>query len=190
MPRPLHFNKPTRTELSQLLLWLESNADARVRQRSEVILALCTLPSATEVAQLFNLHLNTALLYVRHFNRRRLRWITARHQGGPPRQISQRVIRQILAVVNQSPTAFGLPYSTWSLARLQWFLVKRRKLVRHISREHLRRLLKKTAFISGASNARSIVKTHGAEPFWLGLLGRYGSFHHMLSYSSWTRRAP
>jgi hypothetical protein len=190
MPRPLHFNKPTHKELRQLLLWLESNADARVRQRIEIILALCTLPTATEVAQLCNLHLNTVLQHVWHFNRHRLRWITTRHQGGPPRQISQRVVRQIVALANQSPSALGLPYGTWSLARLQWFLVKRRKLVRHISREHLRRLLKKTAFIFGASNARSTVKTRGAVPFWLGFLGRFDSSHRARSCSLWTRKDP
>ncbi len=79
MPRPLHFNKPTPNEWRQLLLWLESNVDARVQQRIEVILVLCTLPSATEVAQLLNVHLNTVLRYVRLFNRRRLRWVTTRH---------------------------------------------------------------------------------------------------------------
>lgn len=167
MPRLVHFNKPTRQELRQLLGWLESNVDSRVRQRIEVILALCTLPTATEVALLCNVHLNTVLRYVRHFNQRRLRWITRQHRGGPPRQVSPRIVRQIVGLANQSPTALGLPYGTWSLAWLQWFLVKRRKLVRRISREHLRRLLKKRAFIFGASNTRSTAKTRVAEPFWL-----------------------
>lgn len=188
MSRPLHFNKPTPKELRQLLLWLETNTDARVRQRIEVILSLCTLPTATEVAQLFNLHLNTVLWYVHHFNHRRLRWITLHHPGGPPRQISPRIVRQIVALANQSPSAVGLPYGTWSLARLQWFLVKRRQLVRQISREHLRRLLKKTVFIFGASNARSTAKTRAAVPFWLGFLGRFDNSRRMPSYCSWTKK--
>jgi hypothetical protein len=39
MARRLHFHKPTRTELRQLLHWLETATDPLVRQRSEVLVA-------------------------------------------------------------------------------------------------------------------------------------------------------
>jgi transposase len=155
MSRSLHFHKPTAVESRQLLQWLETITDPIVRQRIEVILMLCFVPIATEVAQLFNLHVNTILYYVRCFNRRRLHWITARHLGGPPRRISRRLEQRIAALAQQTPTALGLIYGTWSLTRLQWFVTKKRKLLPRISREHLRRILKKTAFVCAASSARS-----------------------------------
>jgi len=61
MSRSLHFHEPTVAESRQLLHWLETLTDSIVRQRIEVILMLCIMPIATEVAQLFNLHLNTVL---------------------------------------------------------------------------------------------------------------------------------
>ena len=143
MSRSLHFHKPTVAESRQLLQWLENVTDPIVRQRIEVIVMLSILPIATEVAQLFDLHLNTVLYYVRCFNRRRLHWITARRQGGPPRLISRRMEQRIVAFAQQAPTTLGLVYGTWSLARLQWFIIKKRKLLQRISREHLRRILKK-----------------------------------------------
>src|SRR4030067_670365 len=49
-------------------------------------------------------------------------------------------------VAEQSPTEFGLPYGRWPLAKLQEYLVHQRHLLKTISREHLRRLLKKNIF--------------------------------------------
>jgi transposase len=165
MARPLNFHKPTRAELRQLLQWLETITDPIIRQRIEVIVTLCFTPIATEVAQLLDLHVNTVLYYMRCFNRRRLRWITVRKKGGRTPQIPQRMKRQIVAIAQHAPSDFGLPYGTWSLARLQWFVTQKRKLLRRISREHLRRILKKTMCSGVASSARSIPTIRGARSF-------------------------
>jgi transposase len=164
MARRLHFHKPTRQELRALLILLQQTTDRIVRQRIEVILSLCAIPIAKEVAGLFDLHPNTIRDYVRRFNRRRLHWITERRKGGPKRRISYRIERQIVTIAEHAPAEYGLHYGTWSLARLQWFITKRRKLGRHISREHLRRILKKTTYISDGSSARCSVKTRAARP--------------------------
>jgi transposase len=165
MARPLNFHKPTHKELRQLLHWLETVIDPSTRQRLEVIVTLCLTPIATEVAQLLDLHVNTVLAYVRCFNRRRLRWISVHKKGGRAPQIPRRIKRQIVALAQQAPSAFGLPYGTWSLARLQWFVTKKRKLLRRISREHLRRILKKTMYSCVASSANSIPTIRSARSF-------------------------
>lgn len=166
MARPLHFHKPTRAELRALLTILETATDPIVRQRAEVIVWLCVTSVATEVAELMNLHLSTVLYYLRCFHRCRLRWVTERKKGGPPRRIPLRVAQHILAIAQQDPAELGLDYGTWSLARLQWFVTQKRKLVKRISREHLRRILKKGGSGSGASNARSTPTIRAARPFW------------------------
>jgi hypothetical protein len=166
MARPLHFHKPTRAELRALFSILETATDPVVRQRAEVIIWLCMTSVASEVAELMNLHLSTVLYYIRCFHHRRLRWVTERKKGGPPRRIPRRVERQILVIAQQDPAVYGLDYGTWSLARLQWFVTKKRKLVKRISREHLRRILKKGGSASGASNARSTRTIHAVPPFW------------------------
>jgi hypothetical protein len=48
----------------------------------------------------------------------------------------------------------GLPYRRWSLAKLQADLVRQR-VVTAISREHLRRVLKKGDTVSATSGANS-----------------------------------
>jgi hypothetical protein len=60
---------------------------------------------------------------------------------------------EIAQVAEQSPTEFGLPYGRWSLAKLQEYLIHQRRLLKAISREHLRRLLKKSIFAYGMFSA-------------------------------------
>lgn len=165
MARPLNFHKPTGIEFRTLLHWLESTTDPIIRKRIEVIVWLCVTPIATEIAQLLNVSLRTILYYVRCFNRGRLRWIMRRHPGGRTRQISRRIEQKIVTLAQHDPSTYGLPYGTWSLARLQWFITKKCKWLRSISREHLRRLLKKTIFTCGASSARSTPRIPAAKPF-------------------------
>jgi transposase len=161
----LHFHKPTRAELQALLTILETVTDPVVRQRAEVIVWLGVTSVATEVAELMNLHLSTVMYYIRCFHRRRLRWVTDRRKGGPPRRIPLRVQRQIVAMAQHDPADYGLDYGTWSLAHLQWFVTKKRKLVARISREHVRRILKKGGSVCGASSARSTRTIPAAPPF-------------------------
>jgi transposase len=166
MARPLHFHKPTPVELRALLTILETATDPIVRQRAEVIIWLGVTSVASEIAELINLHLSTVLYYIRCFHRRRLRWVTDRKKGGPPRLIPLRVQRQILAIAQQDPADYGLDYGTWSLTRLRWFVTRKRKLVKRISREHLRRILKKGGSGSAASNARSTRTIPAGPLFW------------------------
>jgi transposase len=165
MSRPLNFHKPTGTELRTLLHGLESVTDPIIRKRIEVIVWLCVTPIATEVAQLLNVSLRTILYYVRCFNRGRLRWIMRHHPVGRTRQISRRTEQKIVTVAQHDPSTYGLPYGTWSLARLQWFITKKCKWLRSISREHLRRLLKKTICTCVVSSARSTPRIHTAKSF-------------------------
>ncbi len=165
MARSLNFHKPTDTEFRALLALLETATDPQILKRAEVIIWLCVSGIATDVAQLLDLHRVTVLRYVRAFNRQRMRWIMHRPKRGPASRISKRIEHQIVSIAQHEPAHYGLHYGTWSLSRLQWFVTQKRQLLRHLSREHLRRLLKKTTFICGELSANSIARTRGAGRF-------------------------
>ena len=165
MARPLNFHKPSSAELRALFTLLETTTDPHILKRAEVIIWLCVSGIASEVAQLLDLHLVTVLRYVRAFNRQRLRWVTRPQKSGPPRRIAKRIERQIVTIAQHEPAHYGLHYGTWSLSRLQWFVTKKRKLLRQISREHLRRILKKTVYTCGGSSVSSITMISTAGPF-------------------------
>jgi hypothetical protein len=73
----LNFHKPTSAELQTLITLLETATDPHILKRTKVILWLCIVGTACEVARIIDLHLVTVLRYVQAFNRRRLHWMTA-----------------------------------------------------------------------------------------------------------------
>jgi hypothetical protein len=70
-------------------------------------------------------------------------------------------------IAEQSPTEFGLPYGRWSLAKLRAYLIHPRRLLKTISREHLRRLLKKRRFTCARFSVNSSATTRSDMRFWL-----------------------
>jgi len=144
--------KPTAVEIQQLQKLLETSPDKRQRRRAEILLLYSTGLTATAIAQFLSLHLNTVSRVLQLFGRRGVAAVTHMGHGGAPRQVGARQAARIRRLAEQSPGKRGLPYGRWSLAKLRDYVLQQR-IVNQISREHLRRLLKKGAFVSNGFNA-------------------------------------
>jgi len=72
--------------------------------------------------------------------------------GGAPARLNDEQQREILRLADSSPVDVGLPYGRWSLSKLRQYLLDE-GVVSTISREHLRRVLKKGGCAFVASNA-------------------------------------
>ena len=144
--------KPTATEVKQLQQLIETSPDKRQRRRAEILLLYVTGLTATAIAQLLSLHLNTVSRVLQLFGRQGLAAVTRMSHGGAPRQISSHQAMRIRRLADQPPSKRGLPYGRWSLAKLRDYVLQH-CIVDQISREHLRRLLKKGASASNGSNA-------------------------------------
>jgi hypothetical protein len=66
--------------------------------------------------------------------------------------MSERQAARLRRLADQLPAKHRLPYGRWSLAKLREYVLQHH-ILKQISREHLRRLLKKGAFVSNAFNA-------------------------------------
>ena len=75
-----------------------------------------------------------------------------RLRGGPPVRITETQRVEIVRLAETSPAEMGLSYGRWSLSKLREYLFKRR-VVKAISREHLRRVLRKGGCAFEVSNA-------------------------------------
>jgi site-specific recombinase XerD len=127
--------KPTAAEVQQLQQLIETSSDKRQRRRAEILVLYVTGLTATAIAQLLSLHLNTVSRVLQLFGRQGVVAVT-----------------RIRHLADQPPGKRGLPYGRWSLAKLRDYVLQQR-IVDQISREHLRRLLKKGASASNGSNA-------------------------------------
>src|SRR5512135_1323792 len=154
MSRPSTVRKPTATELRRVHHWLEKPLRPWQRRRAEVLLLHAADLPATRIARLLQVHPNTVYSDLHDFARHRLSRLNGPRPVGAPSRLSREQIETIWRLAGQPPTALGLPYGRWSLAKLQAYRVRQR-VVKAISREHLRRVLKKGDTVSATSGANS-----------------------------------
>ena len=158
MSRPSTVRKPTATELRRVHRRLEQPLLPWQRRRAEVLLLHAAGQPATRIAQLLQVHPNTVYADLHAFARHRLSGLNGPRPVGAPARLSREQIETIWRLAGQPPTAVGLPYGRWSLAKLRAYLIRQR-LVKAISREHLRRLLKRGDTACAASGANSFAPT-------------------------------
>lgn len=158
MPRSLTVRAPTRREVRQLEHLLTTELAWRPHRRAEAILLHAAGLPATTIARALSAHPNTIYGDLHAFEREGLPCLTGFRVGGAPARLTREERATILRVAQQPPGELGLPEGRWSLTTLRAYLLRHR-VVRSISREHLRRVLKKGATASGASSASSRAPT-------------------------------
>lgn len=153
MARHLKVRLPNAAEMRQLRQILEESSTARLSRWVEALLLYGAGLNAPSIAEAVAVHINTIYLCLHRFARLGMSLFQCVPPQGAPPRISATQIDEIARVAEQSPSELGLPYGRWSLAKLQEYLIHQRRLLKAISREHLRRLLKKSRFASAMCSA-------------------------------------
>ena len=157
MSRSLTIRKPLTQEVRQLNSGLDDLGRSQ-RRRDEAVLLYEAGLNAVDIAQALGAHPNTIYTDLHAFHRQGLDCLQQLHSGGASAQFSPDQIDRILRLVERAPYELGLPYGRWSLSKLSDYLIQRR-VVKTISREHLRRILGKGGSTYAALSARSSVTT-------------------------------
>jgi transposase len=142
MPRSLTVRTPTAAEVRQASQLLSISDSAQQRRRADVVVLYAAGLSATAIAQTLGVHINTIYSDLRAFERDGLAAVNRQQPRGAPLRLSCEQQAEIRRLAEIAPYELGLPYGRWSLSTLRGYLIKRR-VVRSISREHLRQVLKK-----------------------------------------------
>jgi transposase len=167
MPRSLTIRKPLPAEIRQLHHLLAKPLPARQQRRVEAILFYAAELEASEIAQTLGVHVNTVYADLRAFEQEGVASIHSQQRGGAPGRIPEAQRAEIRRLAELSPGDVGVPYGRWSLAKLRSYLLKHR-VVKAISREHLRRLLKEGGCDFATLHASWSVTIRGDGPFWPG----------------------
>ena len=175
MSRALATRRPTAAELQQLRRLLHATTDCRQWRRAEAVVLSAEGWDAPAIARFLGLHPHTVHAYLHAFDRRGLDWVRRCGRGGAPARITAEQRAALCRLADQPPAVVGLPYGRWSLAKLRAYAIRRR-LVKAISREHLRRVLKKGGTRSAASPAScgARMPTAGVSCTGSGSCGRTG----------------
>lgn len=153
MARPLRVRKPNASELRQLCQILEAASSTQLCRWAEALLFYGAGLNAQPIAEALALHVNTIYTYLHGFARAGLAFAERFQRPGAAARISAAQLDEIARIAEQAPTEVGLPYGRWSLAKLQDYLIHQRRLLKRLSREHLRRLLKKRIFTCAMCSA-------------------------------------
>lgn len=146
MARTLQIRKQTLREIQRLDAALESEYDPQVQRRAQVLLAYANGLSGTEIAMALGVPPNTVYADLHAFDENALACLCPLPQGGAPAQLTPEQLAEIVRLAQLSPQEFGLVDARWTLSNFCAFLIQQRHLVATISREHLRRILKKRTF--------------------------------------------
>lgn len=153
MARSLTTRKPNAAQIRKLHLLLTHDLHPQQRRRAQVLLLYAEGLTAVDIAAALKIHPQTVYQDLRAFEQSGLDSLRPPPTGGAQKQISSQQQADILRLAQLQPVDLGLPHGRWSLTNLQDYLVKKR-IIKRISREHLRRLLKKGASDSSASSAK------------------------------------
>jgi transposase len=157
MSRPLNVRQPSANELRRVHRWLEGPLQPWQCRRAEVLLLHAAGLPASTMAQLLQAHVNTISADLRDFAQHGLSSLRRRRRVGAPPRLSQGPIDTIWRLASQPPTTLGLAFGRWTLAKLRDYLIRQR-IVTAISREHLRRVLKKGGTPCGGFNASTSIR--------------------------------
>lgn len=146
MSRHLKVRAPHGAEMRRLCQILEESTNPRLCRWAEALLFYGAGLEAQSIAEALAVHINTIYACLHRFARMGMSRFECVPPQGAPVRITAVQINEMARIAEQSPTELGLAYGRWSLAKLQEYLIYQRHLVKSISREHLRRLLKKSIF--------------------------------------------
>jgi transposase len=152
MARSLTTRQPTRAEFRRLNELIEEAPTPRQRQRAHAVVLHAAGMHARDIAAALGVHPNPVYGDLQAFGQRGLPSILEASPRGAPARIAARQVDEIRRIAETDPVERGEPYGHWSLATLRTHLI-RHHVVRTISREHLRQLLKKRGSTGGVSNA-------------------------------------
>jgi transposase len=152
MARILTVRKPTPAEFRHLNQLIEEAPTPRQRRKAQVLVLYSTGMNARDIATALGVHPNTIYADLQAFGQRGWASIEEAASRGAPARLPEAQVQEARRIAELSPVDLGEPYGHWSLATLRTYLI-RHHILKTISREHLRQVLKKGASNAATSNA-------------------------------------
>jgi transposase len=152
MARPSTVRKPTLAEFRRLNQLIEDAPTPQQQRKAHALVLHYTGMKAWDIATALGVHPNTIYGDLRGFRQRGWASIQETARRGAPARLQPVQIQEARRIAETAPVDLGEPYGHWSLATLRTYLI-RHHILRDISREHLRQLLKKGASAAVGSNA-------------------------------------
>ncbi len=137
---PIFVRKLNRRERDFLYELME---DKRVGYRAKIIILSYEGYTPPQIEKALHMHVKNVRKWIHRFNEYGVKGIVKRKGGGRKPKIDEKVVKRIVNTTRISPHKLGLPFSTWSLRKLETYLHSQGI---EISYERIRQLLLKHGF--------------------------------------------
>jgi transposase len=146
MARTLTFPSLKAVQLFEIQRLLRSRATpSGLRRRCELIWLLAGGASLAEASEWVDLHYTNAHLWVKRFLLSGIAGLSDRPKSGRPRVYGKEIDTAVIKAAAARPKDLGLPFTTWSLPKLQEYLSQQSGLG-GITRSTIRRRLHQEGF--------------------------------------------
>jgi transposase len=164
MARSLKIRKPRRAEIRRLEALLAETDHPFIQRRAQAILFYGAGLTAVDIAAALQVDPRTIYRDLQAFGQAGLACLQPPASGGALPRLQAEQVAALWRLAETPPLELGLPYGRWTLGKLRAY-VRQARLIKEISREHLRRLLKKGGCIFGGSSARLSAMIPSGSPF-------------------------
>lgn len=117
--------------------------DKKIGYRAKIIILSYEGYTPSQIEKAINMHVKNVRKWLHRFNEYGIKGILERRKVGRKPRIDAKTVGKIVKIVETSPNKLGLPFSTWSLRKLETYL---RKKGIEISYGRIRQLLLKHKF--------------------------------------------
>jgi transposase len=132
---PIFVREPNKKERDRLYELME---DRRIGYRAKIIILSYEGYTPPQIEKAIHMHVKNIRKWIKRFNEFGIKGILEKRRPGRKPKLSEKLVKEIINIVGRSPHELGLPFSTWSLRKLESYL--KQKGVR-VSHTRIRQLL-------------------------------------------------
>lgn len=137
---PIFVREPNKRERDRLYELME---DKKAGYRAKIIILSYEGYTPPQIERAVNTHVKNVRKWIKRFNEFGINGILEKKRPGRKPKLSEKLVREIIGIASKPPHRLGLPFSTWSLRKLEGYLRRRGMGVSHT---RIRQLLLKRGF--------------------------------------------
>jgi transposase len=118
--------------------------DKLIGYRAKIIILSYEGYTPPRIERAINMHVKNVRKWIHKFNKYGIEGILQKKKAGRKPRIGSKIIKEIIELVKTPPNELNLPFSTWTLRKLENYLVNKKKI--KVSYGRIRQLLLKYGF--------------------------------------------
>jgi len=101
--------------------------DKKIGYRAKIIILSYEGYTPPQIEKAINMHVKNVRKWIHRFNEYGIKGILEKKKTGRKPRINEKIIKEIINIAKIPPHKLGLPFSNWSLRKLESYLISKKK---------------------------------------------------------------